>query len=191
MKSNQSLSATNKTTEEVRSHYAGLRNLVYRTVAEEFSSLNVALKEISHTDAVNADRWTALWRESNRRPIWSWVDMFHRYQSKNELKRFDLSLVVQGETVALCYGRPSREKLILKIHAIARRPYANPLAGRILDIILYAAGIYADLLGSSEIWLVDPMNDALVMTYERFGYVAQRNKLGKVTHLSMRLNDES
>lgn len=49
----------------------------------------------------------------------------------------------------------------------------------------------ADLLGSSEIWLIQPMNDGLVTTYERFGYVAQSNKLGKVTHLSMRLNDET
>ncbi len=53
------------------------------------------------------------------------------------------------------------------------------------------ASLYANLLGSSEIWLVGSMNDTLVATYERFGSVAKRNKLDKVTHLSMRLNDDT
>lgn len=180
-----------KTVAEVRSHYAGLRSLVYQAVAAEFVSLNVTLKEISYTDAISADRWIASWSDTHKRPIWSWVDMYHNYQNRNELKRFDVAVVAQGETVALCYGRPSREKMLLKIHTIARKPYGNPLAGQTLDIILYAAGLYADLLGSAEIWLVQPMNEALVAIYERHGYLAQRNKMGKVTHMSMRLSDET
>ncbi len=183
----QQSSSQTKTFQDVNNHYIMLRKLAYEQTAQEFSGNAISLREISLSDAVKADQWTNSWSEQHKRPIWSWCKMYHLYQGRNELKRFDLAVCSNGELVALCYGRPSKNKIFLKIHTIARKPFDNPLTGKILDIVLFAAISYATLLGSQEIWLVEPMNIGLVKIYEKYGYTAQRNKSGVITHLSMRL----
>ena len=146
------------------------------------------LREITYNDAVLADKWRAAWPQQQMRATWSWVDMYNR--ANGLLKRFDIALIANGEPVALCYGVPSKKKVLLKLHTLGRKPYGNPLAGHVLDIVLFAASAYASLLGCEEIWLVAPMNEILVEKYQAFGYTPQRNKAGKVTHLFMKVNYE-
>ncbi len=171
---------------QVEMKYQNLRRQVFEFTIKNFSSSNFLLREITYNDAMSADRWRMAWSEQHKRPTWSWVEMYNR--SRNLLKRFDIALIVNGEPVALCYGLPSKKKVLLKLHTLARRPNANPLAGHVLDVVLFAASAYASLLGCEEIWLVAPMNDILVEKYQAFGYTAQRNKTGKVTHLSIKVN---
>ncbi len=116
--------------------------------------------------------------------------MYHRYRGGDALKRFEVAIVAMGEPVALCYGKPSKNKVILKIHTLARSPLNNPLAGNVIEIILFAAMTYASLLGCAEIWLCEPMNGRLVDVYGRHGYTTQMNKNGKVTHVVMRLEND-
>ncbi len=175
---------------EVKTRYMELRKMAYEFTKQQYFAYPVEFREIRYGDAVAADKWRAQWKEPNKRPIWSWVDMYHKYQGPNALKRFDMALVSGGNAVALCYGIPSKNKMILKIHTIARDPVANPLEGMVMEIILFAVNAYAGLLDSREVWLCEPMNALLVKKYEQFGYIPQTNKLGKVTHLSLEVRYE-
>ncbi len=179
-----------RTFSEVETRYRQLRGLVYTITQRAFPASPVTFRETTYNDAVRADQWQNQWEAKHKRPIWSWVDMVNRYHQYNLLKRFDIALVSSGELVALCYGLPSKNKVILKIHTIARKPNENPLSGNVLNMLFYAATAYASLLGSHEIWLVEPMNITLIEKYQQMGYTPQRNKAGKVTHLSIMVNYE-
>ncbi len=174
----------------VEARYQKLRNLVYIATKKAFPTLPINLREITFHDAMHADQWTKQWDSGAKRPIWSWVDMYNRYHAHNLLKRFDIALVANGNLIALCYGIPSKHKVFLKIHTVARKPDNNPLAGEVLNIVFFAAMAYAELIGSREIWLVKPMNETLVEKYQQYGYHPQRNKIGQVTHLSLKVNHE-
>lgn len=77
--------------------------------------------------------------------------------------------------------------MVLKIHALERKPVNNPLQGKVLTMILFAADAYANLLGSKELWICNPMNQALVQKYQGAGFKAHNNKLGQTSHLSLRI----
>jgi hypothetical protein len=170
---------------EVKARYRALRTLVYEYTDSEFSGYGISCREISFSDAVVADRWTASWPDKQKQPCWQWVQQYDICNTSNRTKRFDLAVYHGGELYALCYGVPTKRKLTLKIHTLARKPGRNPLEGKILNIVLFAATAYAKLLGCREIWLVEPMNIRLVGLYERLGYVAHKNSIGHVTHMVM------
>lgn len=168
-----------------QSRYADLRELVYEVTDQEYGSLAISCREISFADAQLADSWRAQWREREKVPCWEWKDQYQTCHGNNGMKRFDIALHSAGQLWALCYGMPTKRKLTLKLHTLARNPVNNPLAGRILEIVLFAADAYARLLGCREIWLVEPMNERLVAQYQTAGYTAQRNRMGHVTHMIM------
>ena len=174
----------------VAEKYQQLRNAVYTATAKAFPALPFTCRQITFNDAMIADQWRAQWPVAQKKPIWSWVDLYNRCQKYNLLKRFEIALVANGKPVALCYGVPSKHKVLLKIHAIARDPLDNPLSGKALHVILFAAIAYADLIGSKEIWLVAPMNATLVEKYQRYGYKPVQNKMGRVTHLVLKVDHE-
>lgn len=171
---------------ETISHYESLRKVAHEFTEEEYRSFGISMSEIRYSDTVEADKWQ--WGSAEKTPIWEWTRMYRDYHSHTGVKRFDTALFAQGKLCALCYGVPSRGKLILKLHALSRAPRDNPLAGKILSIMLFAANAYARLIGAKEMWLCEPMNESLVTLYEKQGYTAHRNNLGKTTHLSMRLD---
>lgn len=168
-------------------HYEGLRRVVHEFTEDEFKDYSVTLRDIQYHDALEADKWSNRWLDREKAPIWDWERMYHDYHSHSGVKRFDIALSAGGVLSALCYGIPSRRKLTLKLHAISRRPYDNPLQGKILTIILFAADAYARLLGCEELWICNPMNEKLVDVYQRYGYRANKNRMGNTTHLAMRL----
>ncbi len=118
-----------------------------------------------------------------RRPNWEWAEMFDRYNSKQGVKRFEVAVWLSGTLCALCYGVPTRNKLILKIHALGRAPSNNPLAGKITDIVLISATFYARLLGSTEIWICEPMNARLIDLYISHRFMPVPANGIHVTHL--------
>lgn len=178
---NQSL----QTLTEVKARYEQLRALVYEFTDEEFQALGIACRAVSFADAMQADRWRSDWKDNNKVPCWEWVRQFEICQASNGSKRFELALCHAGKLVALCYGMPSKRKLLLKIHSLARNPNIDSLAGQIFPIVLFAANAYARLLGCKEIQLIDPMNQDIVLYYERFGFIAERNRFGQVKYLAM------
>ncbi len=164
-----------------------LKSVTHEFTEEEFIDYSIKLRGIQYRDVLEADKWSGRWSDTDKIPIWNWERMYHDYHSHAGVKRFDVALSAGGVLSALCYGAPSRKKLTLKLHAISRRPYDNPLQGKILTIILFAADAYARLLGCEELWICNPMNEKLVDVYQKYGYVANKNRMGATTHLTMRL----
>jgi hypothetical protein len=175
-----------RTYRETISHYQELREAVYEFSESEFREFSAKFSEISYKDAVEADAWR--WNDINKIPIWEWTRMYHDYHTHSGVKRFDVAIRAQGKLCALCYGVPSRRKLILKLHALSRLPNDNPLGGKILSMVLFAADAYARLIDAQEMWLCNPMNDNLVKLYEGAGFTAHYNNIGLATHLSIRIN---
>lgn len=173
---------------ETKQRYEKFRRIAHDFTEKEFINSNVKLREISHKDVVEADLWNNNWNESNKVATWEWKSMYADYRSNTGLKRFDTALVMNGQLCALCYGIPTKTKLTLKIHAISRNPLNNPLEGKVLEIVLFAANAYARILGADELWICNPMNSKLIEVYERSGYEVNKNKLNRTTHLSMRLS---
>jgi hypothetical protein len=174
-----------RTYRETKKHYQDLRQVVYEFSENEFRALGVKLSEISYSDTVEADNWR--WGDPEKTPYWEWGRLYHNYHTHSGVKRFDIAVRSQGKLCALCYGVPSRGKLILKLHALSRLPNNNPLSGNILSIVLFAADSYARVIGAQEMWLCNPMNKKLVSLYEGAGFTAHFNSSGITTHLSMRL----
>ena len=164
---------------ETRQHYAELRQLALQATQQSFAG--VSLREITHADAAEADRWTP------KLATWHWERLYHEYHGNAGLKRFDAAITMHGKLLGLAYGAPSKRKLVLKLHTAERKPGVNPLKGQTVPIILAAAGIYARFLGSQEIWLCKPLNESLVSYYQLFGYSPNRNRMGTATHLSRKV----
>lgn len=170
---------------EAKERYAEFRELIYEMAEQEFAHLGIQCREISYSDAMQADAWSRQWKSREKTPIWEWVNQYQICQGKNSIKRFDLAVCANGNLQALCYGMPTKRKLTLKLHTLSRNPLNNPLTGEILKIVLSAAYDYAQLLNCKEIWLMEPMNEKLVTLYKKMGYDAQRNRFGLATHLSL------
>jgi hypothetical protein len=170
-----------------KSRYKELRDVVYEFTENEFKVPGLKLSEITLQDAINADLWSEKWNDSERITTWEWRNMYNEYQSNSGLKRFDLAFKVHGQICALCYGIPTRTKMVLKIHALERKPDNNPLQGKALTMILFAADAYANLLGAKELWICNPMNPTLVSKYQGVGFQPHNNKLGRTSHLTLRI----
>jgi hypothetical protein len=83
----------------------------------------------------------------------------------------------------LAVGIPTRGKITLKVHVVERRPCENPIKGSVLRIILFAAHAYAGMIGSTEVWLCNPVNETMVEKYQQLGYSAVRDRTGSATHM--------
>lgn len=169
------------------SYYKELRQAAHEFTEEEYKAHGVKLREISYKDTTDADQWSMRWPEAEKIKTWSWEKLYHDYHSNSGIKRFDCAVFTGGRLTALCYGVPSRGKLILKLHAIERAPLNNPLEGKALSILLFAADAYARLINANEMWICNPMNEKLTGLYERAGYTPHRNHKGEATHLTLRL----
>ncbi len=134
---------------------------------------------------MEADDWKKMWKQPNRKAIWNWVDMYRDYHSRGGARRFDMALFRGASLVSLCYGMMERNRVILRLHAVERSPLEQ--SSQTLNINLYAAELYADMNGSSEIWLCDPVSPAHVRLYQRKGYTPHENFRGEVTHLVTKL----
>ncbi len=172
---------------ETVKYYENLRDTVFEFVESEYQAYGIKLKEITFRDVQEADSWASQWKNEKRIASWQWSKMYMDYHSSSGIKRFDLALHQNGKLQALCYGVPSRGKYILKLHALERSPINNPIRGKVLSIVLFAADAYARLIGAEELWLCNPVSAAHVKLYSQAGFEPHFNNLGVATHLSLRL----
>lgn len=174
--------------QETMVRYQRLRRLAHEFAEEHFKGLAIRLRDITYSDAVEADKWRDGWCDPQKKPSWEWTRLYNDYKTNAGTKRFDAALIANGKLCALCYGVPTSTKLTLKIHGIARNPVNNPLEGNVLEIMLYTADAYARILKCKEIWLVDPMNEILTQKYQEFGYAPVKNSSGITTHLRIEVH---
>ena len=165
-------------------HYNELREAVYIFVEKRFQSQGIKACEVSHLDACAADKWVG----EGGNTSWQWQQMYADYHTHAGIKRFDLAIKLHGILQLLCYGVPSRRKLILKLHAIERSPTEYRLADNAVSIALFAAFAYAELIESKEIWLCNPLSPAHVRLYQAHGFTARPDALGRIPYLTMRLD---
>ena len=175
-----------RTFSETIAHYRELRELCYEETNQEFASLGVRASAITPRDVADGDEWSRQWT-GEKVPIWTWAAMYRDYRRGPNIKGFDLAIRSAGQLRALCIGTPSKRRLILKLHALDRAPRDNPLAGHIFRIVLFAASTYGLLLGSEELWLMDPQTENVARYYARFGFTPHRSRTGVLTHMSQKL----
>lgn len=171
---------------QASSFHQELRAEVFRTVEQDFSVLGINLSEITLSDAQEADFWKTKW-PAGKAAIWDWVRLYYEYHSRGGARRFDMAVKKNGVLLGLCYGMMERNRLVLKLHALERSPEHNELAGKLLDITLYAADLYATVNEAHEIWLCDPVSPAHIRLYQSKGYTPQYDWRERVTHLMLRL----
>lgn len=135
--------------------YQRLREFAYRDTMEEFRDIEVGGIRLS--DVVAADLWKYADFSGARkqRSTWHWSAEFPAYQRLPQ--RFDIA-IWRGNTLgALCYGQPSKAKGRLRLNLIESTPIRpTPLGMRAFPVIGYAAATYAELIGASELWVLDP-----------------------------------
>lgn len=169
-------------------YHEELRNVIFESLENEYSHLRIRANEISFKDANEADHWKSLWKNKNRIANWSWTDLYHQYHSRGGARRFDLGIKQSGSLMGLCYGELTRDRIILKLHALEKSPLNNnPLSNQFVNMTLFAANLYARLNDVTELWLCNPVSPVHVRLYESKGYVPQTNNFYRVTHLTKRL----
>jgi hypothetical protein len=175
------------TYKQAYSHHEELRANVFRMVEKDYGSLRINLSEISFKDVNEANTWKTMWSKPEKVAKWDWVRLYSEYHSRGGARRFDMAIRRGGALQGLCYGMMERNRLILRLHALERSPVNNDLAGKVLDITLYAAALYASINNTPEIWICDPVSPAHTRLYQGRGYTPKHDRLDRVTHLTLRL----
>ncbi|MFT7561799.1 MAG: hypothetical protein ACI93R_003730 [Flavobacteriales bacterium] len=164
-----------------------MRAEIYRDLEREFTSLGIKVREITFSDVSEAVSWKAKWKQPGRAAIWNWKQLYNEYHSRSGSRRLDLAITKNNILLGLVYGMLERNRLILKVHAMEANPQNNPIAGKMLDMTLYAASVYALVNDTSEIWLCSPVSPAHTRLYQGRGYKPYYDRFDKCTHLIKRL----
>lgn len=135
--------------------YKVFREVSYESVMEEFPGIKV--KGITFDDALTADKWKLV-NGNNQRPSrssWEWAKEYPFY--KNRPNRFEVSLWKNGILCALSYGQLSRHGTKLRMNLIESTPIRpSPLGMQALPILSASAATFANIVGASELWVLDP-----------------------------------
>jgi len=109
--------------------------------------------------------------------------MYQGYQSKGSVHRFDTAISKSNKLVGLARGVLERNRLTLKVHAMEVSSETKSLANRMLEITLYAAGVYSKFNQTPKIWLCNSVSPACVRLYSGQGYEPNYDRFGRCTHL--------
>lgn len=172
-----------KTFQDAQNLYGQFRDAVYDQVAERFPG--IVAKSISLADARRADMWKEVDQPNQRffRAQWEWSRTFEVYQRRPN--RFEISLWRAGILGGLCYGKTSRAGSRVRLDLIESSPIRpSPLGGPFLPILAYAATSYAEIVGASEIWVMDPLTE-LEGVYGRVGF-SGRMRYGQGSRIGQR-----
>ncbi|MFT7559153.1 MAG: hypothetical protein ACI93R_001058 [Flavobacteriales bacterium] len=184
MKESEYIKLTYRQTE---GYHDQLRAELYETVEEQYKHLGVNLREITFQDVNVAESWKKEYKNPKHAPQWDWVEMYHNYHSRGAARRLDLAIYKGNFLTGLAYGMLDRNRLILKVHALAANPQNDMIRGNMVNIVLFAANVYALVNNVPEIWLCTPVTQAHVKLYSKRGYEPYYNSLDKCTHLIKRL----
>ncbi len=173
---------------QVTTYHETIRQRIFKRIEEKYISLKINVGEITYKDAMQANSWKALWHPPVKAATWDWVDLYYQYHTRGGARRFDMAISKSGRLISLCYGMMERNRFVLKLHALEHSPLPyNTIAGQTLNINLFAAELYADLNGTAEIWICDPVSPAHVRLYSSKGYTPYEDSRGNITHLVTRL----
>lgn len=172
----------NLTYRQVESYHGELRAALCSVVESEFASLGIQASEISFAHIQEAESWKNK-HKPGRAATWDWKELYHNYHSRGAVRRFDMAISKGNALLGIVYGMLERNRLILKIHAMEANPQIKSIKGKMLDITLFAANVYAKVNQTPEIWLCTPVSEAHVRMYRQKGYEPHYDRFDKCTHL--------
>ena len=114
------------------------------------------LSEIGFNAKIKAQGWN---RSPSRRVDWNWREGLPDYAWRNP-KRFELAIWYdQNFLCGLGLGRPTWSDSRLRLDFIEASPVTTPLTGLIVDIVVTAATIYCDVIGATQLRIMNPINE--------------------------------
>ncbi len=126
----------------------------------------ISLNRIDSNALSQAGCWS---NDPNRKVDWPWVSGYADY-SRIRPKRFELALWYDSTLCSLSLGRTSYHGSRLRLDFLESRPTDCPLKGRVTPIVFSTAEVYAQIIGASELRVIDPIDDNLIEYYSSFGY---------------------
>ena len=158
----------NKQHQEAETRYDMYRKIVFEEVSKQFPG--VVAKSINKADCIAADNWKDLPENIGRstRGSWKWEKEFPYY--RNRPNRFEISLWSGNVLCALCYGQTSRHGKNVRMNLIESIPIKpSPLGRRALPVLSFAAATFAEIIGATELWVIDPV-EVLEDLYKSEGF---------------------
>lgn len=154
---------------EAEHRYESFRKMAREAIHRELpysDRANIKLTEISSSALVYSKLWVA---DAKRRVDWPWGEGYRNYAFSHP-NRFELATWYGNTLAGLSLGRPSYAGTRLRLEFIEANPSNNPLKGRIVPITISVAELYANIIGASELRIIDPIDKRLIEYYSSFGY---------------------
>lgn len=115
-----------------------------------------SLRMINVQARAQANNWHG---SSFRRVDWPWMKSVGNYAWLNP-KRFELAIWYKGVFLSgLALGRPTWSNNKLRLDFIEGSPEKHALSGLVFDITVIAAEMYADVIGASQLRIMNPINE--------------------------------
>ena len=163
--------------QETENRYKLYREIVFEEVETEFPG--VTAKGIQIKDCITADRWKDIPAGSSRvmRGTWEWAKEYPHY--RNRPNRLEITLWHSGTLCALCYGQTSRHGTRVRMNLIESIPIRpSPLGMRALPVLSFAAATFAEIIGATELWVLDP-DVNIENLYKKVGFGNRKTYHGK------------
>lgn len=148
--------------------YEKYRTAVLTTVNRTFGERGLAHNaRLIDQDALRA---TIAWGQmATRRVDWDWLAGYSAFRYRYP-KRFEMALWSGGRLVSLTLGRPTYTGTRMRLDFIEAAP-DKPADVKVFDVSLFAIATYAELLGASELRVMNPINQQVREYYEKSGLV--------------------
>lgn len=156
---------THKNAEE---RYTILRKAVLDELNKDFYSSNrrnLKAKLIDPFALVQSERWNL---SSKRKVDWDWVRGYSSFKFRHP-KRFEMALWHNNILASLSLGRPTYQGTKLRLDFIEGNP-DKPGDVKVFEPTFLAMVGYAQVLGASELRVMNPINGEVRNYYERFGF---------------------
>lgn len=154
---------------EAENRYESFRKMAREAIHQELpygDRGNIKLTEISQSALIYSKIWAA---DLNRKVDWPWSEGYKSYAFRYP-NRFELATWYGSALAGLSLGRPSYAGTRLRLEFIEANPSGSPLKGRIIPITISVAELYANIIGASELRIIDPIDKKLIEYYSSFGY---------------------
>lgn len=154
---------------DAENRYRQYRAEVHRYVQQALpysDAKNISLSDIDSKALIQARLWSAI---PDRQVDFNW-ESDHTIFKNRYPKRFELAIWYQNRLESLALGRPSYNSGNVRLELVERLAGNSALKGKAFAITELALIAYANLLGASEIRIMQPVNEAVKGYYLSKGY---------------------
>ena len=154
---------------EAEARYESYREMVRDSVKAALpygDASNISLSGLNSAALRQAKLWNDI---PERRVDFNWYSDSNTYR-KMYPKRFELAIWYQNRLESLSLGRPSFKGERLRLELTERVANHSMLKGRAFSITELSLIAYANLLGASEIRIMQPINESVIDFYVQKGY---------------------